>query len=366
MVSQWSGLHNILKLLGCLETLLSILAEFHENMKARVQCDGSMSKTFPICRGVKKGCVLAPALFGIFFSALHAHAFPQEDGIMLHTRSTCGLFNLSRLRAKTKTKRELIRELLYADDAALVAHSGVHLQNLCGRFAKACNDFSMTINLKKTIVMSLGTSILPRILINASPLNVVNKFSYLGSVVNSSNNLDDEINQRIGKASTNFGRLSYRVWKNHHLAIKLKIKVSTACILSVLLYSSEPWCTYRRQESRLNAFHFRCLRCILGVSWRDHVPNSTILHLTGSYDLTTIIRQRRLRWLGHVHRMEDGRLPKDILYGEFYNAPPRTGRPKLRYKDVIKRDMAGFYISPQSWVGNTCCRSQQMACLSEF
>ena len=73
-----------------------------------------------------------------------------------------------------------------------------------------------------------------------------------------------------------------------------------------------------------------------------NVLNSTILHLTGSYDLTTIIRQRRLRWLGHVHRMEDGRLPKDILYSEFYNAPRRTGRPKLRYKDVIKRGMAGF------------------------
>ena len=98
-------------------------------MKARVQFDGSMSKTFPICRGVKQGCVLAPTLFGIFFSALLAHAFPQEDGIRLHTRSTGGLFNLSRLRAKTKTKRVLIRELLYADDAALVAHSEVHLQN---------------------------------------------------------------------------------------------------------------------------------------------------------------------------------------------------------------------------------------------
>jgi len=343
-----SGLYNILKLLGCPETLLSILVAFHENMKARVQFDGSMSKTFPICRGFKQGCVLAPTLFGIFFTALLAHAFPEEDGIMLHARSTGGLFNLSRLRAKPKNKRVLIRELLYADDAALVAHSEVHLQNLCERFAKACNDFSMTINLKKTVVMSLGTSIPPRILINGSPLNVVDKFSYLGSVVNSSNNLDDEINQRIGKASTNFGRLSSRVWKNHHLAIKLKIKVCTACILSVLLYSSESGCTYRRQENRLSAFHFRCLRSILDVSWRDHVPNSTILHLTGSYDLTTITRQRRLRWLGHVHRMEDGRLPKDILYGEFYNAPRRTGGPKLCHKDVIKRDMAGFDISPQS------------------
>jgi len=66
--------------------------------------------------------------------------FPEEGGIMLHTRSTGGLFNLSRV---------LIRELLNANDAALVAHSEMHLQNLCERFAKTCNDFSMTINLKK-------------------------------------------------------------------------------------------------------------------------------------------------------------------------------------------------------------------------
>jgi len=74
--------------------------------------------------------------------------------------------------------------------------------------------------------MPRGTSIPPGILVNGSPLNVVDKFSYLGSVVDSSHNLDDEINQRIGKASTNFGRLCSRVWKNHHLAIKLKSRSS--------------------------------------------------------------------------------------------------------------------------------------------
>jgi len=80
-----------------------------------------MSKNFPICRCVEKGCVLAPTLFGICFSALFVQAFPEEDGIVLHTRSTGALFNLSQLHAKNKTKRVLIRELLYADDTALVA-----------------------------------------------------------------------------------------------------------------------------------------------------------------------------------------------------------------------------------------------------
>jgi len=170
-----------------------------------------MSKTFPICKGVKQACVLALTLLGIFFSALLAHAFPEEDGIMLHARSNSRLFNLSQLRAKTKTKRVLICEWLYANDAALVAHSEMHLQNLCERFAKAWNLFSMNINLK-TVVMSHRTSIPPRILVNGSLLNVVDKFSYLGSVVNSLNNLDNEINQRIGRALTNlvlgFGKIT--------------------------------------------------------------------------------------------------------------------------------------------------------------
>jgi len=62
--------------------------------------------------------------------------------------------------------------------------------------------------------------------------------------------------------------------------------------------------------------------------------------------------------------MEDGRLPKDILCGEFYNAPRRTGKPKLRYKDVIKRDIAGFHISPQSRETLAADRNRWRASLS--
>ncbi|KAL8559123.1 hypothetical protein ACOMHN_046171 [Nucella lapillus] len=52
-----------------------------------------------------------------------------------------------------------------------------------------------------------------------------------------------------------------------------------------------------------------------------------------------LLTKRRLRWLGHVIRMQDGRLPKDILYGELATGSRPTGRPVLRYKDVCKRDL---------------------------
>ena len=59
-----------------------------------------------------------------------------------------------------------------------------------------------------------------------------------------------------------------------------------------------------------------------------------------------LLTKRRLRWLGHVTRMHDGRLPKDILYGELATGSRPTGRPTLCYKDVLKRDLKAGGIAP--------------------
>ena len=52
-----------------------------------------------------------------------------------------------------------------------------------------------------------------------------------------------------------------------------------------------------------------------------------------------LLSLRRLRWLGHVIRMQDGRIPKDILYGELETSTRPTGRPHLCFKDVCKKDI---------------------------
>ena len=92
-----------------------------------------------------------------------------------------------------------------------------------------------------------------------------------------------------------------------------------------------------------------CLRRILGISWQDKVPNSDVLSRAGLPSIFTLLRQRRLRWLGHVHRMPDGRIPKDLLYGELAYGKRSIGRPQLRYRDVVKRDMKTVDINTESW-----------------
>ena len=47
--------------------------------------------------------------------------------------------------------------------------------------------------------------------------------------------------------------------------------------------------------------------------------------------------------------MEDGRIPKDMLYSELYLGTRPTGRPALRFKDVCKWDMKACDIDTSSW-----------------
>ena len=108
---------------------------------------------------------------------------------------------------------------------------------------------------------------------------------------------------------------------------------------------------YAGQESRFNTFHLRSIRRILGISWLDKVTNADVLSRAGLPSMYTLLRQRRLRWLGHVRRMDDGRIPKYILYGELALGSRTTGHHHLRYKDVCVRDMKAVDIDHMFWEG---------------
>ena len=172
---------------------------------------------------------------------------------------------------------------------------------------------------------------------------------YLGSTSTDNLSLDFEIDKRIGKAATTLARLTSRVWTNPKLTVKTKMVVYNACVVRTLMYGSETWTTYTRQEKRLNSFHPRSIRRILGISWQDRVSNTEVLSRANIPSMFTLLRQRRLRWLGHVYRMEGGRIPKDILYGELASGRRSKGRPQLHYKDVCKRDMTALDINTNFW-----------------
>ena len=177
-----NGLWKILARLGCPPKFLTNLRQQHEGQQGQVKHKGFLSGSFLISNGVKQGCVLAPKLFSIFFSImLHEAKEDLPDGIYIRFRTAGCLFNLRRLLASTKTIEELITELLFVDDCALLAPMEEALQHIVSHFFDAAKDFGLTIRLKKTEVLYQSPPreaySPPHIRINYTNLNALEHFT---------------------------------------------------------------------------------------------------------------------------------------------------------------------------------------------
>nr|VZI37212.1 unnamed protein product [Spirometra erinaceieuropaei] len=189
----------------------------------------------------------------------------------------------------------------------------------------------------------------PQISVNGTQLQVVENFPYLGSTLSRNTKIDDEVANRISKASQAFGRLQSTVWNRHGLQLSTKLKMYKAVILPTLLYGAETLTVYTRQARRLNHFHLNCLRRILRLNWQDRIPDTDVLERTGMLSIYSVLRQMQLRWSGHLVRMDDERLPKRLFYGDVATGSRRQGGQIRRYKDTLKSSLKRLQINPTNW-----------------
>jgi len=98
---------------------------------------------------------------------------------------------------------------------------------------------------------------------------------------------------------------SDNIWKNKRLSLSIKLRVYLALVQSVLLYASETWTLTVANNKSLDAFHMKCQRRILGISWHQFVQNEEIAARTGLPNLTTTSCCRRSAFFGHLARLCD-------------------------------------------------------------
>ena len=301
-------------------------------MLARVQNDGEFSDPFPVTNGVKKGCVLASTLFSMMFSAMLTDAFQDGDnGIPIRYRFDWKFFNQRRLQAKSKVQTEVLDEFLFADDMAKGASTEEKMQKGVDQVSDSCDSYDLTISIKKAEEVyqpAPGKPYKePTITMKGQRLQVVDKFTYLGSTLFRVVHIDDEVNARIDK----------------------KLKVYRSVVLPTLLYACETWTVFQRHAKRLNHFYTSCLRKLLKIKWQDKIPDTEVLKRAGMQSIHTLLKLAQLWWTGHVTRMPDERLPKKILYGELQVGKRSHGGQKKRYKDTLKASLKDFNIPTESW-----------------
>ena len=142
--------------------------------------------------------------------------------------------------------------------------------------------------------------------------------------------------------------LQKSVFQDSDLSVTSKRLVYVSVVLGVLLCGSETWAIKSRTMQKLEAFHNRCMGCILGITSeqqiQERITTVQVRRFGLHCSLEGITLKSRLRWLGHVARMNEDRTPKQHLFGWLPKTRP-THSPRLRWRDKVKQDLRNCQIA---------------------
>ena len=172
----------------------------------------------------------------------------------------------------------------------------------------------------------------PIIFVEVNKLDLVHSFAYLGSNLSERCSLDREISFRIERASRSFSALNKRVWSQHGIKLHTKIIVYKVW---------RPSCMQARLEHSINT-NSNFLRVSIDGAWdRYFISNGSpmfqtdVLGNTGLPSIPSMVMKSCVRWVGHIVRMDDDRLPRQLFYGEMWEGKRSALKPKKRFINKI-------------------------------
>ena len=159
---------------------------------------------------------------------------------------------------------QTITDADYADDIALLANTPAQAETQLLSLERAVDGIGLHVNAYKTEYMCFNQ---PGDIftLNGSSLKLVDKFTYLGSSVSST---ETDTSTWPAKAWTAIDSLLV-IWKSD-LTDKKKSSFVQAAVVSILLYGCTTWTLTKRKEKRLDSNYSRILWAILIKSWRQH------------------------------------------------------------------------------------------------
>ena len=114
-------------------------------------------------------------------------------------------------------------------------------------------------------------------------------------------------------------------------------------------YGCKTWPLYRSDIKKLERFYRQKLRLIMNIKWEDYVTNIAVIEKVQASCIKATIIKHRLSWTGHVCRMSETRLLRQILNSELRTGKRPRGYPLRRYKDQLKQTMKKSNIHYKIW-----------------
>ena len=168
---------------------------------------------------------------------------------------------------------------------------------------------------------------------------MVSHFQYLGSTVQNDCGMYAEVSSRLCKASSAFHSLSGILWCQRKIQTSTKVRILNSVILPILLYGLESTVLLQPHVRHLESFVVCCLWIILGVSVREKKHHTTMRKMAKQPRISSILSQRRLHFLGHLSRMLEDQLPRQLLVCAPVGDKHSAGGQKRRWNDVVASDL---------------------------
>lgn len=297
--------------------------------RAKVLVDGDLGAEFRVGNGVKQGDSLSATLFNL---ALH---------------SIVGNIAVSGTIANKSSQ-----VYAYADDIVLIAKNQHLLKEMFTELSEKAKGVGLHVNVNKTKYMIMSANERTRnerndISIQGYTFEGVDAFIYLGAQVNDKNKISDEIQRRI-LAGNRAYFANIKLLKSSILSKKCKMRIYKSLIRPVVTYGAETWNLLSSDANKLRVFERKIIRRIWGPinengHWRIR-NNWEINDILENEDIVRFVKATRLRWLGHVQRMTDTRMPKKISETKM-EGRRKKGRPRSRWQDEVCADLKALKVT---------------------
>ena len=145
----------------------------------------------------------------------------------------------------------------------------------------------------------------PHVTLDNTEIENVHSFTYLGSCFQADGDDMADVKHRINIAQAIFNGL-HHLWRDCRLPTSMKMRLYKTAVCSSLTHACEAWDMTDTVLRTLNGFNSRCLSAIFKCDIHEMAANPP-------FDLIITIRRRRLRFLGHILRMEPDRLVRRTI-----------------------------------------------------
>jgi hypothetical protein len=310
-----------------------------------VRLDGEVSQEFEMKKGMKQGDSLSPLLFTIFMNSILKYCKRNTPKMKVGYRNLRPVY---------------VQALVFADDIVLMEDSERKLQKAVDVWERVLSRRSMEVNASKSKIMKVGVGERDRwaITCGGHALEEVEQYEYLGVVISNDGRLDGEILNRVKKAMQVYFQLNGTVVGKRELSMETKKRIYNCVFAQTLIYGSESWVTLRKHWSKVTAAEMRYLRRTVGKTRRDRWRNERVREEVGRRALCEDIKERQLKWFGHVIRMPESRVVKEVVEAR-REGKRRRGRPRTNWQGYLEglgrergktmRDMKRLAESRTEW-----------------